>query len=121
MDSSKIIPISVGLAGLGIMLFAISQTSKNKKAGAYLDNSSTDSSFNAKEIATMLFDAMKEANFTNTEKRKTIFTALTGVTEAQFSKVNIAFGNRYYNTLTLGLYRHQSIIYLLWSFYNCFG
>ncbi|MBP4139173.1 hypothetical protein [Flavobacterium geliluteum] len=104
METTKIIPITIGLAGLGIMLFAVSQTSKNKKAGMYLDSSSTDSSFNAKEVATMLYDAMKEANFTNTEKRKTIFTALTGVTEAQFSKVITAFGNRYYNTLTGNTY-----------------
>jgi hypothetical protein len=104
METTKIIPISIGLAGLGIMLFAVSQTSKNKKAGAYLDSSSTDASFNAKEVATMLYEAMKEANFTNTEKRKTIFTALTGVTETQFSKVNTVFGNRYYNTLTGNTY-----------------
>jgi hypothetical protein len=104
METTKIIPVTIGLAGLGIMLFAVSQTSKNKKAGMYLDSSSTDSSFNAKEIATMLYEAMKEANFTNTEKRKTIFTALTGVNEAQFSKVNIAFGSRYYNTVTGNTY-----------------
>lgn len=104
MEAPKIIPISIGVAGLGILLFALSQTSKNRKAGAYLDASSTDSSFNAKELATMLYSAMKEANFTNTEKRKTIFTALTGISEAQFSKVNIAFGSRYYNTLTGNTY-----------------
>jgi hypothetical protein len=104
METTKIIPVTIGLAGLGIMLFAVSQTSKNKKAGMYLDSSSADSSFNAKEIATMLYEAMKEANFTNTEKRKTIFTALTGVNEAQFSKVNTAFGSRYYNTLTGNTY-----------------
>lgn len=104
MDSSKIIPVTIGLAGLGIMLFAVSKTSKNKKSGAYFDASLTYSGFNAKEVATMLYDAMKEANFTNSEKRKTIFTALTGITEAQFSKVNIAFGSRYYNTLTGNTY-----------------
>jgi hypothetical protein len=104
MESTKIIPITIGLAGLGIMLLAVSQTSKNKKAGAYLDAGLMDSSFNAKEVATMLYNAMKEANFTNTEKRKTIFTALTGVSEAQFSKVVTAFGNRYYNTLTGNTY-----------------
>jgi hypothetical protein len=104
MDSSKIIPVTIGLAGLGIMLLAVSKTSKNKKAGVYLDASLTDLNFNAKEVATMLYNAMREANFTNTEKRKTIFTALTGVTEAQFSKVNLAFGSRYYNTLTGNTY-----------------
>lgn len=104
MEAPKIIPISIGLAGLGILLFAVSQTSKNKKAGAYLDASITDTSFNAKEVAGVLYNAMKEANFTNSEKRKTIFTALTGVSEAQFSKVNSAFGNRYYNTLTGNTY-----------------
>ena len=104
MEASKIIPVTIGLTGLGILLFAVSQTSKNKKAGAYLDASISDTSFNAKEVATMLYDAMKEANFTNTEKRKTIFTALTGVTETQFSKVSLAFGSRYYNTLTGNTY-----------------
>ena len=104
MEASKIIPVTVGLAGLGILLFAVSQTSKNKKGAAYLDAGISDTSFNAKEVATILYNAMKEANFTNTEKRNTIFTALTGVTEAQFSKVNIAFGSRYYNTLTGNTY-----------------
>ena len=84
MESSKIIPVTIGIAGLGIMLLAVSEFSKNKKAGAYLDAGATYSSFNAKEVATMLYSAMKEANFTNTEKRKTIFTALTGVTQLQF-------------------------------------
>lgn len=104
MDTSKIIPVSIGLAGFGIMLFAVSQTSKNKKAGAYLDAGLLDSNFNAKEIATSLYDAMKEANFTNSKKRQTIFTALTGITEAQFSKVILSFGTRYYNTLTGNTY-----------------
>lgn len=104
MNTSKIIPVSVGIAGLGILLFAISQTSKNKKADAYLDADLSDTSFNAKEVATMLYNAMKDANFTNTEKRNTIFTALTGATEAQFSKVNIAFGSKYYNTITGNTY-----------------
>lgn len=104
MESSKIIPVTIGIAGLGIMFLAVSEFSKNKKAGAYLDAGATDSSFNAKEVATMLYSAMKESNFTNTEKRKTIFTALTGVTQAQFSKVITAFGNRYYNTLTGNTY-----------------
>ncbi|GEC80143.1 hypothetical protein [Flavobacterium aquatile] len=104
MEVTKIVPIAIGFTGLGIMLFAVSQSSKNKKAGAYLDASLTDSSFNAKEVATMLYDAMKEANFTNTEKRKSIFTALTGVSEAQFSQVIKAFGSRYYNTLTGNTY-----------------
>ncbi|MGC4041985.1 MAG: hypothetical protein QM710_14670 [Flavobacterium sp.] len=104
METPKIIPVTIGLAGLGVLLFAVSQTSKNKKAGAYLDASSSDIGFNAKEIAATLYDAMKEANFTNTEKRKTIFTALTGVTEAQFSKIINVFGSRYYNTLTGNTY-----------------
>lgn len=103
MDSTKIIPVTIGITGLGILLFAVSQTSKNKKAGAYLDSGSYDG-INAKEVATILYDAMKEANFTNTEKRKTILTTLTGVTEAQFSKVYTAFGSRYYNKLTGNTY-----------------
>jgi hypothetical protein len=104
MDSIKIIPVTIGLAGLGILLFAVSQTSKNKKAGAYLDAGISDTSFNAREVATILYDAMKEANFTNSDKRKTLFTALTGITDVQFSKVAIAFGTRYYNTLTGNTY-----------------
>ena len=85
MDSSKLLPISISVAGLGILLFAMAQANKDKNGNAYLNQGTVDNSFNAKEIATVLYDAMKEANFTNTEKRKTIFTALTGVTEAQFS------------------------------------
>ncbi|NHM07624.1 hypothetical protein G4D82_10355 [Flavobacterium sp. CYK-4] len=104
MDSSKILPISVGVAGLGILLIAISQAKKDKNGNAYLNQGISTESFNAKEIATVLYDAMKEANFTNTEKRKTIFTTLTGVSQAQFSWVIKAFGSRYYNTLTGNTY-----------------
>lgn len=104
MDSSKLLPISISVAGLGILLFAIAQANKDKNGNAYLNQGTVESSFNAKEIATVLYDAMKEANFTNTEKRKTIFTTLTGVSQAQFSWVIKAFGSRYYNTLTGNTY-----------------
>jgi len=100
MEASKLVPISVGVAGLGILFFAIAQANKDKNGNVYLKQGTVESSFNAKEIATVLYDAMKEANFTNTDKRKTIFTTLTGVSQAQFSWVIKAFGNRYYNTLT---------------------
>lgn len=100
MEASKLVPISVGVAGLGILFFAIAQANKDKTGNAYLNQGTVENSFNAKEIATVLYDAMKEANFTNTEKRKTIFTTLTGVSQAQFSWVIKAFGSRYYNTLT---------------------
>ncbi len=104
MEISKIVPIAVGVAGLGIFVFAVSLTSKNKKSTAYLDGDSSDLGFSAKEIATMLYDAMKQANLTNTEKRKTIFSALTGVTPMQFAQVIKAFGSRYYNRLTGNTY-----------------
>ena len=100
MDSSRIVPISVGVAGFGILLFAIAQARKDKNGNAYLDEASEIQNFNGKEQATVLYEAMKEANFTNTEKRKTILTTLTGVTPLQFSLIVKAFGNRYYNTLT---------------------
>lgn len=104
MEASKLVPISVGVAGLGILLFAIAQANKDKNGNAYLNQGIVENSFNAKEIATVLYDAMKEANFTNTDKRKTIFTTLTGVSQAQFSLVIKAFGSRYYNTLTGNTY-----------------
>lgn len=104
MESSKLLPISISVAGLGILLFAIAQANKDKNGNAYLNQGTVENSFNAKEIATVLYDAMKEANFTNTDKRKTIFTTLTGVSQAQFSWVIKAFGNRYYNTLTGNTY-----------------
>lgn len=104
MDSSKLLPISISVAGLGILLFAIAQANKDKNGNDYLNQGTVDNSFNAKEIATVLYDAMKEANFTNTEKRKTIFTTLTGVSQAQFSWVIKAFGSKYYNTLTGNTY-----------------
>lgn len=104
MDSSKILPISVGVAGLGILLFAVAQANKSKNSNAYQDGGSMAESIDSKEIATTLYNAMKEANFTNTEKRKTILTALTGVSEAQFSWVIKTFGSRYYNTLTGNTY-----------------
>lgn len=104
MDISKLLPISVGVAGLGILLVAVSQAKKDKNGNAYLNQGTATESFNANEIATVLYDAMKEANFTNTEKRKTIFTTLTGVSQAQFSWVIKAFGSRYYNALTGNTY-----------------
>lgn len=104
METSKIVPIAVGVAGLGIFVFAVFSASKNKKSTAYLDGDVSGSGFNANEIVTMLYDAMKEANFTNTEKRKTIFSALTGVSPAQFAQVIKVFGNRYYNRLTGNTY-----------------
>lgn len=104
MDSSKLLPISISVAGLGILLFAIAQANKDKNGNAYLNQGTVENSFNAKEIATVLYDAMKEANFTNTDKRKTIFTTLTGVSQAQFSWVIKAFGSKYYNTLTGNTY-----------------
>lgn len=104
MEASKLVPISISVAGLGILLFAIAQANKDKNGNAYLNQGTVESSFNAKEIATVLYDAMKEANFTNTDKRKTIFTTLTGVSQAQFSWVIKAFGSRYYNTLTGNTY-----------------
>lgn len=104
METSKIVPIAVGVAGLGIFVFAVSTASKNKKSVAYLDGDVSGSGFNVSEIVTMLYDAMKQANFTNTEKRKTIFSALTGVTPAQFAQVIKVFGNRYYNRLTGNTY-----------------
>ena len=94
MDSSKLLPISVSVAGLGILFFAIAQANKDKNGNAFLNQGSVDNSFNAKEIANVIYDAMKEANFTNSEKRKTIFTTLTGVSQAQFSWVIKAFGSR---------------------------
>lgn len=104
METSKIVPIAVGVAGLGIFVFAVSKASKNKKSVAYLDGDVSGSGFNVSEIVTLLYDAMKQANFTNTEKRKTIFSALTGVSPSQFAQVIKVFGNRYYNRLTGNTY-----------------
>ena len=104
MEISKIVPIAVGVAGLGVFVFAVAQSSKNKKSTAYLDSGVDASSFNASQIATALYDSMKQANFTNTQKRQAIFTALTGVSEAQFAQVIKSFGSRYYNTLTGNTY-----------------
>ena len=104
MEASKIVPISVGVAGLTILLFAIAQANKIKKGNVYQDGNPTAQSINAKDIATTLYNAMKEANFTNTEKRKTILTTLTGINEAQFSWIVKAFGKRFYNRLTGNTY-----------------
>ncbi|WP_136669387.1 hypothetical protein [Flavobacterium sp. H122] len=104
MESSKILPISVGVVGLTILLFSIAQANKTRKGKAYQDGNPTEQSINAKDIATTLYNAMKQANFTNTEKRKTILTTLTGINEAQFSWIVKAFGSRYYNRLTGNTY-----------------
>lgn len=104
MESSKILPISVGVAGFGILLFSIAQANKTRESNAYQDVNLTPQSINAKDIANTLYNAMKQANFTNTEKRKTILTTLTGINEAQFSWIVKAFGKRYYNRLTGNTY-----------------
>ena len=63
MEASKLLPISISVAGLGILLFAIAQANKDKNGNAYLNQGTFENSFNAKEIATVLYDAMKEAIF----------------------------------------------------------
>lgn len=104
MDTSKIVAISVGVAGLGILLFAISKVAKDKNANVYLQEGQQASSFDSKAVASTLYNAMREANFTNTQKRKVILESLTGVTQNQFSQVIKAFGSKYYNTLTGNTY-----------------
>lgn len=53
------------------------------------------SSFNAANIANILYNAMKPCFGTD---EKAIFQALQGLTEAQFEQVRIAFGRKSYNT-----------------------
>jgi hypothetical protein len=104
MDTSKIIAISVGVTGLGILLFAISKVAKDKNANVYLQAGEQANPFDSKQIANAIYNAMREANFTNTQKRKVILENLTGVTQNQFSQVVKAFGSKYYNTLTGNTY-----------------
>lgn len=61
MDSSKLLPISVALAGLGILVIAVSQAKKDKNGNAYLNQGMITESFNAKEIAAVLYNAMKKS------------------------------------------------------------
>jgi hypothetical protein len=104
MDTSKIVAFSVGVAGLGILLFAISKVAKDKNANVYLQAGEQSNPFDSKAVASSLYNAMREANFTNTQKRKVILESLTGVTQNQFLQVIKAFGSRYYNTLTGNTY-----------------
>lgn len=103
MQSSKIGAISVGVAGVVVLLFAISKVAKDKKSNVYLYGAE-QANFNSKEIANILYNAMREANFTNTQKRKVIIESLTGVSQNQFLQVVKAFGSKYYNTLTGNTY-----------------
>lgn len=102
MESEKIIGYSVLALGIGTVIFAITSGSKAKKSQIYLDASTggTNALFNAKKIAETLYDAMKGINFTNDEKNDIIFSALTGINQAQFGLVFKAFGSRRYNTYT---------------------
>lgn len=52
--------------------------------------------FNAKKIATDLYDAMKEANLSHTN----IVTILKNVNESQFGQVVTSFGRKSYNDIT---------------------
>ena len=42
MEASKLLPISVSVAGLGILFFAIAQVNKDKNGNAYLNQGSVD-------------------------------------------------------------------------------
>lgn len=103
MENKKLIPISIGVLGLGVLLLALTKANSSKSK-IYLDQNYTSGLVNAKQIAEELYKAMKEMNFTNTQKREVIFTSLTGVTPRDFQGIVKAFGFRYYNPITGNTY-----------------
>lgn len=98
MQTSKILPIGVGILGMGIFVLAISQSIKGKNSVMYLDdiNAQNEPLFDAKSVADTLHEAMKDAG----TDEDVIFEALTGISPAQFASVIKVFGYRLYNTYT---------------------
>ena len=93
----KVIPAIAVTLGLGVFVFAIA-SGGSKKKGAFNDAVEGVIDFNAKAIADTLYDAMRQTDWTDEEKKVTIFSALEGLTENQFRSVKGAFGLKKYNT-----------------------
>ena len=98
MQASKILPIAIGLTGVGIFVLAISKSIKGKNSVVYLDDTGAQNEplFDAKSVADTLHEAMKSAG----TDEDMIFEALTGISAMQFASVIKAFGYRLYNTYT---------------------
>ena len=101
MTTRQILPIIVVTSGLGLLTFAIINSGKKKvtysTAGTNSNVTLYGETFNAKEIAKKLKEAMLPDTFWGGTDENEIIEVLTGITQAQFYKVIIAFGMQPYN------------------------
>ncbi len=116
MTTRQILPIIVVTGGLGLLAFAV--INSNKKTVTYSTTGTNGNltlygeTFNAKEIAKKLKEAMLDDEWFSNTDEDGIIELLTGVTQEQFYRVITAFGKQYYNpTLggTIGAYKKYSL------------
>lgn len=99
-DIETLKTVGAVVAGLGLIYLIVSK--KNDNSGSAQDPTGNGSYtptvpvFNAQNVATALFEAMKDIG----TEEEVILEVLKYVNQAQFAQVVTAFGNRYYNTVT---------------------
>jgi hypothetical protein len=94
-----------GISALGIIaLYFIFKPSKYngfENSGMSTDvNGNTVPNFNAREIATKLYDLMRTSWSMSNAESQQFMSLLTPLSNAQFNEVHKAFGKRTYNTVT---------------------
>jgi hypothetical protein len=119
MEVNKIIPVTVGVIGLGLLITAIVKVSKTpvtySNNGISSNTTATGEVFNALRIANNLETAMMPDGLFNYTDEAEILKQLSGLSRAQFEKVFVAFGKRRYNTYTgnnYGIYKYNLATWL---------
>ena len=92
----KVLPAIAITLGLGVFVFAIASGGNKRKA--FNDAVEGVPDFNPKIIADSLYDSMRETDFSDEEKKISIFSTLEGISENQFKQVIAKFGLKKYNT-----------------------
>jgi hypothetical protein len=95
--------ILAGVVAGGLLLYFVFRTKPDSAGGGQYQDPTGNSgynpgstAFNAKNVATVLYDAMKD----NGTDEEVIIEALKTVNQSQFAQVIAAFGKLNYNTIT---------------------
>lgn len=100
--TKKALIIGVSVVVLGLSIYLLTKKDKNGKTvlsgGKYIDEGDVNlvPAFSPTQKASLLYDAMNRYSGTD---ETLIFETLTGVTQAQFSLINKAFGLKNYNRI----------------------
>lgn len=100
--TKKALIIGVSVVVLGFGIYLLTKKDKNGKSvlsgGKYIDEGDVNlvPAFSPSQKASLLYDAMNRYSGTD---ETLIFETLTGVTQAQFSLINKAFGLKNYNRI----------------------